>query len=345
MYIAKKIYYLSKLGNELKKMSEKEEINYYFTEYENIYNHNPWFIRNFVEYALKQWAENLNEQQIYNWLKNYNIPSEIDKSTVVAIICAGNIPLVGLHDIICCYLSGVKTIVKLSSKDNILMKYVIEKLYELDSNAKNEIKYTEDQLSNINAIIATGTNNTNQYFEEYFGKYPHIFRKNKNSLAVITEKNSIEDLKNLADDIFLYFGLGCRSVSKIFIPKNFDFNKLETAFCKYKYLIDHHKYYNNLTYQYALMSMNQTIHINCENILLIENQAFHSAIGVLNYEYYSSIENVNKILSENTKNIQCIVSNDKTVNNALDFGHAQQPNLSDYADNIDTIKFLLNIRK
>ena len=344
MFLGQKIFTLVKLGEEFKKMTSSEDL-YNFTEYNNIFVHNPWFIREFVEYSLKQWSAQLNEQNLFNWLKKYNLPENPNTDKTLGIICAGNIPMVALHDIICCYLTGTQSIVKMSSKDNILTKYVLEKLYEFDPQSATQISYTEEQLLGIDAIIATGNNTTNQYFDQYFGNKPHIFRQQKNSVAIISQNDQLNDFQRLADDVFLYFGLGCRNVSKIFVPKDFDFNELGKAFQKYKNLSDHYKYHNNLTYQYAMLAMNQIVHINFENLLLVENQDINSPIGILHYEYYDNKNDVKNFLSENEDKIQCVVSRDKTFENAIDFGNAQNPQLDNYADNIDTINFLLKLQK
>ncbi|MDR2836114.1 MAG: hypothetical protein LBV69_07985 [Bacteroidales bacterium] len=349
MFIEKRKNILSQLGEIFKNMSSEEGINLFSSFYDNIFYHNPWFTKEFVQFSLNQWSEQLSEENIsdflngiiFNEIKNYELPKNINNSKKIGIICAGNIPLVGLHDVVCCYLTGYLMIVKLSSKDNILMKFVLDKLIELDTEAN--IFYTEERLQNFDALIATGSNNSNKYFEYYFGKNPHLFRSNKTSVAILTGEEYHEDLQNLSDDVFLYFGLGCRNVSKIFIPENYDFNLLGTAFQKYFYLADHHKYYNNLTYQYALLAMNQIVHVNFQNLLLIENSNVFSPIGVLNFEYYSDINSLNDRLSNNCDTIQCVVANNNKIKKSVCFGYSQRPKLSDFADNVDTINFLLNI--
>lgn len=334
MNIEERINVLSKLGKIL-------EIKSNSLDFEKIYQHNPWFTHFFLEFALKQWCNSLSEDKLHSWINKYGFQTSDKNKKTIGIIAAGNIPLVGFHDVICSYISGNNTIIKLSSKDNILMKYVIDLIKNLDNNCG--INYCEERLSNFDAIIASGSQNSNLYFNYYFSKYPHIFRNNRTSIAVISDKNSTNDLESLADDVFIYFGFGCRNVSKIFIPKDFNFDNLGIAFQKYDHLANHYKYYNNLCYQYAILSMNQIIHANFGNLLLTENKNIFSPISVLHYEYYSDIAEIENNISENKNSIQCIVSNNNDIKNTIKFGNAQKPELYDFADNIDTIQFLLNI--
>ena len=321
-------------------------------DYENIYNFNQWFSEEFVKHSLSEWTRVLTKENISQWLSAYNIPANPHKNNTIAIIMAGNIPLVGFHDFICGFLTGVDMLIKLSSKDNVLMKLIIDKLIDMQPELSKHIKYIDSEdrhvfeSSQFDAIIATGSNNTNRYFEYYFSKYSNILRKSRHSVAVLTGEESFEELEDLADDVFLYFGLGCRNVSKIFVPQNYDFNKMGQAFQKYKHLIDNHKYSNNLIYQYALISMNKIVHINFGNLLLLERNELSSGIGILNYEFYNSLNDVKEKLDIQKNEIQCIVSRKQEVENAvIPFGKSQKPELHNYADNIDTINFILNTHK
>lgn len=331
MAIEKKIKTLAKLGEILRNKSQ-------LPDFEKIFISNPWFTKEFVEFSLQQWADLLTEDNLFSWLNNYNFENLKKKN--VAIIAAGNIPAVGFHDLICNYIVGHNTIIKLSSKDTVLMKYLIDLMKKIDDDF--EINISEERLTNFDAVIASGSQNSNLYFDYYFHNYPHIFRNNRSSVAIISKDDDINSFDLLADDVFTYFGLGCRNISKIFIPKNFNFDYLGNAFQKYSRLSDHYKYYNNICYQYAVMAMNSIVHANFGNLLLTENKDLFSPIAVLNYEYYSDITEIEKDISENQNHIQCVVSNN-VIPNTIKFGDAQKPKLFNYADNIDTIEFLLNI--
>lgn len=331
MAIEKKIKTLAKLGEILRNKSQ-------LPDFEKIFISNPWFTKEFVEFSLQQWADLLTEDNLFSWLNNYNFENLKKKN--VAIIAAGNIPAVGFHDLICNYIVGHNTIIKLSSKDTVLMKYLIDLMKKIDDDF--EINISEERLTNFNAVIASGSQNSNLYFDYYFHNYPHIFRNNRSSLAIISKDDDINSFDLLADDVFTYFGLGCRNISKIFIPKDFNFDLLGNAFQKYNLLSDHYKYYNNICYQYAVLAMNRIVHANFGNLLLTENKDLFSPIAVLNYEYYSDRTEIENYISENKNNIQCVVSNN-FIPNTIKFGDAQKPKLFNYADNIDTIDFLLNI--
>jgi hypothetical protein len=254
---------------------------------------------------------------------------------------AGNIPLVGFSDLICVLIAGHNILIKLSSKDQFLYKIIKDILINIDNSFEKKITFTSDIVKNIDIVIATGSNNSSRYFEYYFSKYPNIIRKNRNSIAIITGNESETDLYNLGNDIFSYFGLGCRNVSFLLVPDNYDFSKMMIAFQKYNEVNNHTKYYNNYEYQKAIMLMNQ-IHIyDNGNILLRESDTLSSPISVLNYKYYSSDNEIDSFIDVNKSNIQCIVSKTNFSFATYELGEAQKPELWDYADNIDTLEFLL----
>lgn len=300
---------------------------------------NGWFIPEFVELSIQNIAHSfLQKDKLESWVNSYKIPDTdpgfIPKTT--GIIMAGNIPLVGFHDLLCVFISGHKAIIKTSSKDRVLLNHLAEKWIETEPELNNYIQFSE-MLKGCDAYIATGSNNSSRYFEYYFKKYPHIIRKNKTSVAVLTGKETIEELENLSDDVYRYFGLGCRNVTKIYVPEGYDFIPLLEAFKKYNYLAEHHKYKNNYDYSLALHILNKKYYMTNDSILLIEEPSVFSPISQLNYEFYTNKEKLYKSLSENY-DLQCIVGKD-----FIPFGKSQTPTLNDYADGIDTFQFLCNL--
>lgn len=303
-------------------------------------DYNRWFTEENIRFTLKNWGDILTNQNIKTWLSKYSF-SEKEAKTI-AIIMAGNIPLVGFHDFISVLISGNKVLAKLSSNDKFLLPYLSNKLIEIEPSFKNYIQFTEEKLENFDAVIATGSNNTSLYFEHYFGKYPNIIRKNRNGVAVLNGQESLEELEKLAKDIFRYFGLGCRNVSKLFLPKNYDFELFFKAMFSQKEIIHHDKYMNNYDYNKAVYLMGGVDLLDNEFMLLKEDTGFSSPISVVFYEYYDTMEEITSKLSENLENIQCIVSS-SAIDNVIPFGTTQSPNLWDYADGVDTLDLLLNL--
>ncbi|MDD2387060.1 MAG: hypothetical protein PHP52_09795 [Bacteroidales bacterium] len=343
MILSERIKILSELGNSFDEVCKNSSFGN-FPGFNKIEIHNPWFIEDNVRFALKEWSKLLQLEALNKWLSEYKISDKNNKNIKLGIISAGNIPLVGLHDLICGFVCGTQVKVKLSSKDNILMKWVIELINDSIIDESDKIIATEERLVDFDAVIATGSNNTNRYFEYYFSGYPKILRHNRNSVAVITGKETKQELELLADDVFRYFGLGCRNISALFVPENYNLDLMGQAFQKYLSVADNNKYANNLVYQYTIISMNQMLHINFGNCLLVENSNLHSPISVLHYSYYNKIQDVEDLLENNQENIQCIVSIDDKIKNSIQPGKTQQPKLNEYADNIDTIEFLLNLQ-
>lgn len=296
---------------------------------------NPWFTSEFIDLAVKNMANQfLDTQKLSEWTSSYDLENIQPKR--VGIVMAGNIPLVGFHDLLAVFISGHKAAIKASSKDEILIKHLVKKLKEWNNEVTELISF-EDMLKGYDAYIATGSNNSARYFEYYFSKYPNIIRRNRTSVAVLDGNETTEDLEMLADDVHLYFGMGCRNVTKIFVPKDYDFIPLLDVFKKYNYFKDHNKYKNNYDYNLALHILNGKFYMTNESIILLENSSLFSPISQLNYEFFTSKNSVLgqlKTLNE----LQCIVGHDH-----IPFGQAQNPSLTDYADDINTLNFLTNL--
>jgi hypothetical protein len=295
---------------------------------------NMWFTPEHISLAIKNIAEQFLQKKILEqWAGAYSFTAE---PKTVGIVCAGNIPLVGFHDFMCGFISGHDMLLKLSSKDEVLMKHLITKLKEWAPEVNKHVQIS-DILKGCDAYITTGSNNTARYFEQYFGKYPHIIRKNRTSAAILSGNESDEELSLLADDVFLYFGLGCRNVTQVHVPKGYDFEKLLDAFKKYEGYIHHNKYKNNYDYHLALYLLNKVPYITNESILAIENPLPFSAVSVLHYQYYTDIQEAEQKL-QGSEDIQCVVGKGHVA-----FGAAQTPGISDYADGVDTMRFLSSL--
>ncbi len=295
---------------------------------------NSWFIPEFIELAAGNIAQLFLQKEILeSWSDNYKLKDTNHKQQTVGIIMAGNIPLVGFHDWLCVFISRKKALIKLSTKDHTLLKHLIDKLIEWDKDVKEYVQFA-DMLQGCDAYIATGSNNSSRYFEYYFGKYPNIIRRNRTSVAVLTGQETIEDLKKFADDVYQFFGLGCRNVTKIYVPAGYDFIRLLNALKKYNYLADHHKYKNNYDYNLTLHILNKKYYMTNGSLLLVEEPSIFSPVSQLNYEFYINKKALIGFL-RTTNDIQCIIGND-----FIPFGQAQLPAITDYADGVDTLQFL-----
>jgi len=320
----------------------QQQVEAFSQHIQNAYHHNGWFTADNVDFALKAWSQALVPTELDTWLKAYGNNKEIatEKMKRVGVIMAGNIPLAGLHDMLCVLISGNVFVGKLSSSDNVLMPALAAILVSVEPGFKERVFFTEGTLKDIDAVIATGSNNTSRYFEYYFGKYPHIIRKNRNSVAVLNGNETIVDLEGLGRDVFQYFGLGCRSVSKLFVPSGYDLDNFFKAIFSYKEVVNNKKYGNNYDYNMTLLLMHKAALLDNGFLLLKEDASMISPVGVLYYEYYSSVEVLKDRLRMDRNNIQCVVSMDKIADNVVGFGQAQHPRLWDYADGVDTMKFL-----
>jgi len=303
-------------------------------------SHNGWYTPEQVLFAVKSWAVALTKESLDQWLSAYTIEEKNPKT--VGLILAGNIPLVGFHDFLSVLISGHKVSVKTSSNDQHLLPFLAKYIIAIEPEFKNHITFVDGKLENFDAVIATGSNNTARYFEYYFKDKPSIIRKNRNSVAVLNGKESKEDLVNLGEDIFRYFGLGCRNVSKLFVPKGYNFDGFFEAMFDYQDVIKYEKYANNYDYNKAVFLMSNFKLLDNGFLTIKEDSSYASPISSVFYEFYENEKEILSRLENESEQIQCLVSKGLTAN-SIPFGKTQKPELWDYADNIDTITFLQNI--
>ncbi len=341
MNTEKQISGLCKLSGYIKNFLEKKSENFHQNddEFSTLLKkseiENNWFTQENQKFALKQWADLLNEDNLKKWLSNYRV-SKIPKK--VGLILAGNIPMVGFHDVISVVLSGNIPVIKLSSKDKLMIPFLLKKWNEFsEENVKYEIV---ERLENFDAVIATGSNNTARYLEYYFKNNLSIIRKNRTSISVLKGDETDEELQLLAEDIFRYFGLGCRNVTRIFIPNDFKIDKIFENFLNFKEIINHNKYANNYEYNRAIYLLNQEKFWDNNFVMLKEDNQLFSPLSVINFSRYSDIGEVKNFIKENEENIQAIVAKTEMGLDSIGFGEAQNPGLETYADKVDTMKFL-----
>ena len=322
---------LTKLGNYIDAIDKAELDNLHL----KIRNENPWFTPGSVNLALEGIRRYLDPVKLSKWISSYTInPAPVRK---IAVVMAGNIPLAGAHDMLTVLVTGHVLMAKLSSKDTVLPTFLINKLVEIEPRFDPMISLPP-RLKDFDAVIATGSDNSARYFNYYFGKYPHIIRKNRTSCAVLSGNESNEELMLLGRDVFTYFGLGCRNVSKIFIPDNFDVIRLINAWDIYVDIIHHHKYHNNYDYQKSILLVNKIPFYDSGFVILHENEKLVSPISVVYLERYKSADDVSQRLELLSDKIQCVVGN--TSEAQVPFGQAQSPELWDYADRVDTMRFI-----
>jgi hypothetical protein len=301
---------------------------------ESIRIENPWFTETSLRMAVSGIARYLDEINLRTWLKNYRL--EQRPSKLILLIMAGNIPMAGFHDLLCVLINGDAALIKVSSKDSILTKLITEKLVEINQEFACKIKF--EPMKNFDAVIATGSDNSSRYFDYYFGKYPHIIRKNRTSLAILNGRETERELEALGSDVFTYFGQGCRNVSKLFLPNGFDFQVLFKNWESYRDISFHHKYHNNYHYQKSILTVSGVSHLDNGFVILQENEKLVSPIAVVYYEYYNNAAHLNEILNLVDDKLQCIVGNFPPA--FVKLGETQIPDLWDYADGVDTMKFL-----
>ena len=302
------------------------------------YQQNAWFTPEACLHSLAYWGEMLQPAMLDAWLERYPPPTA--NPLTVALVLAGNIPLVGFHDVLSVLLTGNRALIKCASNDQVLLPYLGRQLESFEPELSGRISFTDGKLGAFDAVIATGSNNTSRYFEYYFSKKPHIIRKNRHGAAVLTGQEREEELQGLAADVFLYFGMGCRSVSKLFVPEGYDFDPVFEAFFRFKSVVEHHKYANNYDYNKAVYLMSGSPMLDNGFVLLKEDASFGSPIGTLFYETYDSEEMLKARLKAAGESLQCVVAG-TWLKGAIPFGEAQHPALWDYADGVDTVDFLL----
>ncbi len=354
MTIQERITAFTQLGKFLTQFSDKvtsrdasfDSCNAHYSELfhsqiDQAVHHNGWFTKENVLFAIETWANTLTEENIKQWIAPYDFLQNHPKT--VGVVTAGNIPLVGFHDFITVLMSGNKILIKQSSNDQKLLPVLADFLICIAPEFKEYIAFTDTHFTQIDAVIATGSNNTARYFEYYFNKYPHIIRQSRNAVAILTGQETPAELEALGDDIFRYFGLGCRSVSKILVPVAYDFEPLLNAFDKQEHYISYRKYKNNYDYNKTVYLMSRIPILDNGFLILKEDPSYASPIATLFYEYYTSETTLNNQLMIDRDKIQCTVTHLKLSEETIPFGKTQVPQLWDYADGVDTMEFLLNL--
>ena len=330
MKLRNRIEILKRLGNYLTENSADWQV-----QKQQASIHNTWFTLEFIDLAVNNIVEAfLSEEKLVQWTAQYPLEKIVSPKNI-GIVMAGNIPLVGFHDFLSVFVSGHKQTIKLASKDEILMKHIIQLLYSWEPLTQSFVSIAPI-LKGCDAYIATGSNNSSRYFEYYFGKYPHIIRRNRTSVAIITGNETQEELENLSDDIHVYFGMGCRNVTKLYVPEDYDFVPLIGSFNKYSHFGDHHKYKNNFDYNLSIQIMNNRFYMTNNSTLLIKNESIFSPVSQVNYEFYTDKQALLADLNQHP-DIQCMVGH------KIPFGAAQQPRVEDYADGVDTLDFLVHL--
>lgn len=332
MNLENRIASLCRLGKSMDpELPEVQEVA------ERAFFNNRWFTREHIYLMLESIRHQfLQAEKLHQWLAGYTIKDE-QPAKNIGLIMAGNIPLVGFHDLLCVLLSGHKALIKLSSKDNILLPWLLEKLFLADEKWRSRVAVAE-LLNGMDAAIATGSNNSARYFHYYFDKYPHIIRKNRGSVAVLKGNETTADLLQLGIDIFTYFGLGCRNVSKLLVPEGYSFNHFFESIAPFHKVIEHNKYKNNFDYNLTLLMMNKEPHYNNDFLMLKEDSRMVSPVAILHYEYYQSETDLTDKLEKQKDEIQVIAGE-----NFIPFGKTQTPELWDYADKVDTMEFLVKL--
>lgn len=339
MTLSERIFILETLGTELKQELEAGELRGLLIRMKN---ENSWFTEDFVSLSIRTIIENyLNPSLLRSFTESYQLGT-VDQSKVVGIVAAGNIPAVSFHDVLCVFLSGHAVRIKPSSSDKALITYIISKLHNIDDRTKELVQLAE-RLNGVDALIATGSDNSVKHFEYYFAKTPAILRSNRTSVAVLSGDEDRIALSNLGNDIFTYFGLGCRNISKLYVPADYDFVPFFESIEYWNTIQLHHKYNNNYDYNKSILLVNQDKHLDNGFLLVKQSTELVSPLGVLFYEEYNSISELEEKLSRDHKKIQAIVSNMPELSDAVEIGTGQQPKLSQFADDVDTLQFLVSL--
>lgn len=336
MDLKERIKAFDALGSKISNLSseEREEIH------QRAANMNPWFVPNSINLSLNGISYFLKGNNLRSWVSSYSLSKAQNKK--VGIAMAGNIPLVGFHDYLCVLISGHQAVIKLSSQDSYLLPLINSWLTEIEPRFADQVHF-EERLNKVDAMIATGSDNTARYFEYYFRNIPHIIRKNRSSVGIIMGEEETTQLRALGNDVFSYFGLGCRNIAKLFVPEGYEFNTLFESWEVYKDIIHHHKYANNYDYQKSILLVNKVAHLDNGFVLITPHEQLVSPISVVFFETYTTQSDLKKKIKVQKDKIQCMVSANGWFEGSVPFGKAQQPEVWDYADGMDTIKFLTEI--
>tara|TARA_B100000767_G_C19756493_1_gene533178 strand:- start:1396 stop:2427 length:1032 start_codon:yes stop_codon:yes gene_type:complete len=336
--LEQRIFAFNLLGDFLKNINNNNpEYNKLFDTISQAKNNNGWFSKDNVLHAFNAWGNLLNKKDLIQWSKGYVFENKEPKT--IGLVLAGNIPLVGFHDVLSVLISGNKALVKCSSSDPILIAFLIKKLQEIEPEFIDFVEFTKERFTHFDAVIATGSNNAARYFQYYFSKVPNLIRSNRNGVALLDGKETKKQLQGLVQDVVRYYGLGCRSISKVFIPEGYDLNLIFGALYPFDNLMDSAKYANNYDYNKAIYLMSQFDLLDNGFFMLKEDASYTSPVACLHYEYYKDYCNLEEKLKQDQDLIQCITSN-QIGKNHFQFGKAQQPNLWDYADRKNTLDFL-----
>lgn len=321
------------LGQRLLSLSGAEKADLAF----RAGSQNNWFTEKSVSQALEAWAKNLSRESLEQFTKGYRLSPTQPKT--IGLLMAGNIPLVGFHDLLTVLLADHKALVKLSSQDRVLMQFLIEQIRDIEPSLDERITFSE-RLKEVDAVIATGSDNSVRYFKHYFAKYPHIIRQNRTSVAIMRGSESAESFRGLGDDLFRYYGLGCRNVSKLYVPRGYDFKPFIDALTDYASLLNHHKYCNNYDYNKSIYLVNREPHLDSGFFLMKESKNLVSPISVIFYEHYQNEAELSLKLADRQDKIQAIVAEQGWYVGSIPFGTAQEPTLGDFADGVNTLEFL-----
>ena len=342
MNLQQRVSAFIQLGKLLSEVSENPQESDWFPAYVKAEAENKWFTFENISIALRGISEMLEAQKVEKWLSNYaSIPENGNKK--VCLIMAGNLPLVGFHDLLCVLLSGNKAMVKASSQDQTLPKKLAEALTEIEPAFDGLVEFADGKMEGFTHVIATGSDNSARHFEYYFGKYPNIIRKNRTSIAIINGDESLDELRALGKDIFRYFGLGCRNVSKVYLSDKMDSKTFLATLEDWKPIANHSKYFNNYEYHKAIFLVEKMAHLDNGFLLLREDPSLGCPVGVLHFQTYATLDQMHAEVKIHEDQIQCIVASDELgIENSVPFGKAQSPELWDYADGVDTMAFLLD---
>ncbi|MCH7402992.1 acyl-CoA reductase [Belliella kenyensis] len=339
MTLEERIFAFDHLGKRLSNLSDGEFDDLAW----RVENNNSWFTKDHTKSAIEALCSFLELESLKNWVAKYTWIHEGAPKNI-GILMAGNVPGVGFHDLLSVLITGHQAAVKLSSSDSVLIKWLTSELIEIEPRFEKLVRF-EEMLKGKDAYIATGSDNSARYFEYYFGKYPSIIRKNRTSIAILNGNEKEEDFLDLGKDVFQYFGLGCRNVSKLYVPNRSILTRFLDNMNGFQLISSHHKYINNYDYNKSIYLINGEDHLDNGFLLLKESQDLVSPIAVLYYEIYDDLEILKTKISDQKDKIQCIVSQSGWYENSETFGQAQCPKLDDYADNVDTLEFLLGLYK